>query len=137
MAPSEKINIPQKPPMVMVDYIVDITDQTTTTGFVIRPENIFCENGLFREPGLIENMAQSAAAGVGVKPGVVPGNAPLGFIGAIKNLKINDFPGIGDEITTSATVMHVVFDATIIQAEVRLNDRLLASCELKIFLIGN
>ncbi len=135
MASFEEINIPQKPPMVMVDRLVEIVDKTTVTSFRIRPDNVFCENGLFREPGLIENMAQTAAAGVGAKPGNSGEKAPLGFIGGIRNLKIDGFPKIGQEIITRVTVLHEVFDATIILGEVFLDERLIASCELKIFLI--
>ena len=137
MAPSEEINIPQKPPMVMVDRLLEIVDKTTVTTFLIREDNVFCENGVFREPGLIENMAQTAAAGVGAKPGNRGDKAPLGFIGGVRHLKIEDFPKVGQEITTRVTVLHEVFDATIIQGEVFLNDRLIAGCELKIFLINN
>jgi predicted hotdog family 3-hydroxylacyl-ACP dehydratase len=135
MASSEEINIPQKPPMVMVDRLVEVVDKTTVTSFLIREDNVFCENGMFREPGLIENMAQTAAAGVGAKPGNTPGNAPLGFIGGIRNLKIDGLPKAGQEIITRVTVLHEVFDATIVQGEIFLNDRLIAGCELKIFLI--
>jgi len=135
MASFEEINIPQKPPMVMVDRLVDIVDKTTVTSFLIGEDNVFCENGEFREPGLIENMAQTAAAGLGAKPGNSAGNAPLGFIGGIRNLKINGFPKVGQEIITRVTVLHEVFDATIVQGEVHLDDRLIAECELKIFLI--
>jgi 3-hydroxyacyl-[acyl-carrier-protein] dehydratase len=136
MASSEEINIPQKPPMVMVDRLVEIVDKTTVTAFLVREDNVFCENGLFREPGLIENMAQTAAAGVGAKPGNPAGKAPLGFIGGIRNLKIFGFPKAGQEIITRVTVLHEVFDATIVQGEIFLNDRLIAGCELKIFLIN-
>jgi predicted hotdog family 3-hydroxylacyl-ACP dehydratase len=137
MAPSEEINIPQKPPMVMVDRLVGIMDKTTVTSFLIREDNVFCEDGEFREPGLIENMAQTAAAGAGAKPENSGIKAPLGFIGGIRNLKIDGFPKAGEVITTRATVLHEVFDATIVQGEVYLDDRLIAGCELKIFLIRN
>ncbi|MCX6306878.1 MAG: 3-hydroxyacyl-ACP dehydratase [Bacteroidetes bacterium] len=136
MAPSEEINIPQKPPMVMVDRLVGIVDKTTETAFLVREDNVFCINGEFREPGLIENMAQTAAAGVGAKPGNSGGKAPLGFIGGIRNLKIDGFPRAGQEIITRVTVLHEVFDATIVQGEVFLEGRLIAGCELKIFLIN-
>jgi predicted hotdog family 3-hydroxylacyl-ACP dehydratase len=135
MASFEEINIPQKPPMVMVDRLVEIIDKTTVTAFLIRENNIFCENGEFREPGLIENMAQTAAAGVGSRPGISGGQAPVGFIGGIRNLRIDGFPKVGQEIVTRVTVMHEVYDATIAQGEVFLDDRLIAGCELKIFLI--
>ena len=136
MASSEEINIPQKPPMVMVDRILSIVENRTTTAFLIREDNIFCQDGFFREPGLIENMAQTAAAGVGSKPGVATGEPPMGFIGGIRNLKITGFPSVGEEITTTATLLHEVFDARIIQGEVLLNNELIASCELKIFLVN-
>ena len=121
--------------MVMVDRLVEVGNGTTVTAFLIREDNVFCEQGEFREPGLIENMAQTAAAGVGSKPGNSGGKAPLGFIGGIRNLKITGFPKVGQEITTHITVLHEVFEATIVQGEVFLGDRLIAGCELKIFLI--
>ncbi len=134
MASPEKINIPQKPPMVMVDRIADIKESMTTTAFLIREDNIFVEDGLFREPGLVENMAQSAAAATGANPGNEAAEARIGFIGSIRNLQIHDFPQTGDEILTTVTILHEVLDATIVQAEVRLSGRCLASCELRIFL---
>ena len=67
MALPQEINIPQKPPMVMVDRLTGVVDNVTTTNFLIRDDNIFCEKGEFREPGLIENMAQTAAAGTGAR----------------------------------------------------------------------
>jgi hypothetical protein len=82
-------------------------------------------------------MAQTAAAGAGTKPGIASGNAPMGFIGGIRNLKIQRFPKVGQEIRTCVTVLHEVFDATIVQGEVFLDDQQIASCELKIFLIKN
>jgi predicted hotdog family 3-hydroxylacyl-ACP dehydratase len=136
MASFEKVNIPQKPPMVMVDRLVDVVDKTTVTSFLIREDNVFCENGEFREPGLIENMAQTAAAGVGSKPGATGGDPPLGFIGGIRDLKIYAFPKVGQEITTTVTVEHEVFDATIVKGVVHLDGALIAECELKIFLIN-
>lgn len=137
MAPFEALNIPQKPPMVMVDRLIEVSGSTTMTSFVIRPENPFCEGGMFREPGLIENMAQTAAAGVGSKPGVAPGAPPLGFIGGLRNLKVHAFPKVGDEITTQVTVEHEVFDATVVQGTVFCHGQIMAECELKIFLIKN
>ncbi len=135
MASFEDIKIPQKPPMVMVDRLVEVADRTTVTRFLIREDNVFCENGEFREPGLIENMAQTAAAGVGSKPGNQEGAPPLGFIGGIRGLKIHSFPRVGQEITTAVTVEHEVFDATVVQGKIFLDGAVIAECELKIFLI--
>ena len=134
MALPQEINIPQKPPMVMVDRLTGVVENVTTTTFLIRDDNIFCENGELREPGLIENMAQTAAAGTGARTGDSSAEAPAGIIGGIRSLKISAFPKTGQEITTRITVLHHVFDATIALGEVFLEDQLIASCELKIFL---
>jgi predicted hotdog family 3-hydroxylacyl-ACP dehydratase len=120
--------------MVMIDRIVNVEGKTTTTALVIRKDNVFCEEGLFREPGIIENMAQTAAAGAGLKPGIKEGNARLGFIGGIRNLRIYALPKVGDELITRVTVEHEVFNATIVNGKIFLNDQTLAECELKIFL---
>ena len=133
MASPQEINIPQKPPMVMVDRVVKITGKTTETAFMVKEDNVFCEDGRFTEPGLIENMAQTAAAGAGAALADTGKEARRGFIGGIRNLKIFDLPAAGREIITRATVMHEVFDATVVQGEVFLDQRLIASCELKIF----
>lgn len=119
----------------MVDRLISVEQKTTVTALIIREDNVFCENGKFREPGLIENMAQTAAAGAGAKPDMAGKEASTGFIGGIRNLKIMEFPETGQEIVTKATVIHEVFDATIVLGEVFLEDRLIASCELKIFLV--
>ncbi|HMJ46203.1 MAG TPA: hypothetical protein VK498_02685, partial [Ferruginibacter sp.] len=57
--------IPQRPPFVMVDKILSSGESSTRTSFIIHEKNIFVENGKFREPGLVENIAQTAAAGAG------------------------------------------------------------------------
>jgi len=134
MAPSEEIRIPQKPPMVMVDRLILATPTETVTAFVIRPGNVFVENGRFTEPGLIENMAQTAAAGSGARQ--EPGSEPRkGFIGGIRDLVIRQLPATGDEILTRVKVEHTVMDASVVQAEVRLNNEMIASCGMKIFLM--
>jgi 3-hydroxyacyl-[acyl-carrier-protein] dehydratase len=133
MASPEKINIPQAPPMIMVDELLTAEGAVTETLFAIRPENVFVENGFFTEPGLIENMAQTAAAGAGAKPGEEGKKARTGFIGGIRNLKIHSLPATGDMIRTRVTLLHTVFEASVIRAEVFKEEILLAECEMKIF----
>lgn len=123
--------------MVMVDRLISITGQETTTSFLVREDNVFCEDGYLREPGLIENMAQTAAAGAGHKPGVESGKPPLGFIGGIRNLIIYQLPRIGTELTTRVRVEHEIFDATVVNGKIFSGETLIAECELKIFLIKN
>jgi predicted hotdog family 3-hydroxylacyl-ACP dehydratase len=128
--------IPQRQPMAMVGKLLYAEDKKTVTSLLLRPDNIFVENGFFTEPGLIENMAQTAAAGAGYlarSQGTEP--AP-GFIGGIRNLRILILPKAGEEITTEAVVEHEIFDATVVHAKVFVWGSVIAECELKIFLMN-
>lgn len=58
----------------------------------------------------------------------------IGVIGAIKNLRIFELPKVGDTITTTVKVVCEVLAITMVTAEVRCGDTLIASCEMKISL---
>jgi 3-hydroxyacyl-[acyl-carrier-protein] dehydratase len=132
--------IPQKPPIEMVDTLWENDDTTTISGFTIQPSNIFCENGFFTEPGIIENIAQTAALRAGytisvmANEGTLTGPPPVGYIAAIKNLTINQLPKVGSVLKTEILIKQIVFDITIIDAKTFCNGELIASCEMKIFL---
>lgn len=121
--------------MVMIDRLLHAEGPVTVTSFLVRSDNVFVDNGFLTEAGLMENMAQTAAAGVGNRPGVKEGEAPIGFIGGIRGLVIHAFPAAGDEINTEVRVEHTVFDASVIRATVALSGTVIAQCEMKIFLI--
>jgi 3-hydroxymyristoyl/3-hydroxydecanoyl-(acyl carrier protein) dehydratase len=126
--------IPQRPPIVMVDKLISVEEGKTTTGLSVQPDNIFVMDGIFREPGIIENIAQSAALGVGYTYRNNNEEVPLGFIGAIKNLVINFLPEVYSELTTEVTVEYQVMEATLIRGCVFSEGNLVAECEMKIFL---
>ena len=129
--------IPQRPPIVMVDKLISAADGRTVSGFTILADNIFVENGIMQEPGMVENVAQSAALGVGYMCSIKNEKVPLGFIGAVKNLKIYGLPAVGEELKTEIQVDYEVFEATLITGKVYCADKLLAQCEMKIFLKPN
>jgi|SRR3954462_9425991 len=132
--------IPQKSPIEMVDTLWQNDDSITISGFTIQPSNIFCEDGVFTEPGIIENIAQTAALRAGytisvmMKEGGLTGPPPVGYIAAIKNLTIHQLPKVGSVLKTEIFVKQIVFDITIIDAKTTCNDEVIASCEMKIFL---
>lgn len=131
--------IPQKPPIEMVDKLWLNNETTTISGFTIKENNIFCQDGFFHEPGIIENIAQTAALRVGYIVSLMEKNGekvnpPVGYIGAIKKLIIHQLPKIGAELRTEVKIEHVVFDVTLISGKTTLNGDLVAECEMKIFL---
>ena len=125
--------IPQKSPFVMVDVLLESNQQKSVSEFLITQDNIFCKEGFFHEPGLIENIAQTAALSAGYQAMKKNEAVEKGFIGAVKRLKIYKLPEVGDTLSTSVQVLNNVMNASIIKGEIKINDVLIAACELTIF----
>ena len=127
--------IPQRPPFVMIDKFNSLIDKGIESGFTIVPENILVVDGIFQESGLVENMAQTAAMYAGYTANKSNLPAPIGYIGALKNLKIYALPKVNERLSTSIKLKSEVMNIQIVEAEVRNEaQEILAECELRIFL---
>ncbi|MFY0253879.1 3-hydroxyacyl-ACP dehydratase [Chitinophaga sp. 30R24] len=125
--------IPQRAPIVMISGILAVEGPVTRTGFHIAPDNIFVENGVLTPPGLMENIAQTAAARIGYIAKQEQAPVPLGFIGAVKDLEIWELPPAGQMIETITEIGGEVFNATMVTGKVIFDGRVMAQCEMKIF----
>jgi len=126
--------IPQRPPFVMIDKLLSFSETTTTTGFSIKADNIFVENGTLKEPGLVENIAQTAAARAGYVSQTANKPVLVGYIGAVNNLQIFMLPKTGDELITEITIENQIFDVTLISGKITCNGQPVAQCNMKIFI---
>ena len=126
--------IPQRAPFVMVDKILSSDATKTSSSFIIKEGNVFLENGFFKEPGLLENIAQTAAARAGSISKIENKPVDVGYIGAVKNFKIFSLPTIGDELLTEITIENQIFDVTLISGKILCNNIEIAYCEMKIFI---
>lgn len=126
--------IPQRHPVVMVDKLLLSKHDRVISGFTILEDNIFCEDGHLSASGLIENIAQTAAAGVGYICKIENRKVPIGFIASVKDLKIIKLPAIGSDIRTELNVLNQIMDVTIVKGTVTFNDELMAECEMRIFI---
>ena len=119
----------------MIDQLISSDETSTRTGFQVRTDNIFIEGDTLAEPALAENIAQTAAARAGyiTKKENLP--VLVGYIGAIKDLEIFSLPKINDNLETEIIIKTQVFDVTLITGTVKCNGKLLAQCEMKIFII--
>ena len=126
--------IPQKLPFVMVDKLLSFDEKVTRTGFRIQADNIFVENGEFKEPGLVENIAQTAAARAGFISKTENKPVGVGYIGAVNSLQVYSLPKTGDELITEITIENQIFDVTLISGKVFCNEKIVAQCNMKIFI---
>lgn len=90
--------IPQRPPIVMVDSFFGFEENRSYSGLTVTTDNLFCEAGRLQEPGIIEHIAQSAAARIGFIYTRQGEKVPLGFIGSVDKLKIYNLPEGRNEI---------------------------------------
>ena len=128
--------IPQRPPFVMIGqfFAHAVDEKSSTSALKIAEANIFVENGTLAEPGLIENIAQTAAARIGYICKTENKPVPIGYIGAVQNLEIFSLPKINDEIKTEIAITNEIFNVTVISGKITCGGKLLAQCEMKIFI---
>ncbi|MFT4062315.1 MAG: 3-hydroxyacyl-ACP dehydratase [Edaphocola sp.] len=126
--------IPQGPPFEMIDTLLLSDGKLTRVSFTIPENNVLVQDGYFTEAGLLENMAQAAAAGTGYQAALTGAAPPVGFIGAVKNFEVKKLPPAGQTIITTATPLHQIMNARVIAAEVSLHGETIAQAEFKIFL---
>jgi predicted hotdog family 3-hydroxylacyl-ACP dehydratase len=126
--------IPQRHPFQLIDSLIDFEAWKGTSSFVVSAEHLLCNGIHLTEAGLIENIAQTAAAHAGYSSKLNNEPVMVGFIGGIKNLIIHELPKVGDVILTTIMIENRVMNALIITGQVMRNNACLASCEMKIFI---
>jgi len=126
--------IPQRKPFLLVDNIVNILNDSLVTSFMVDENHVLCKDGIFQESGIIENIAQSAAVMEGYNAVVHNKNIRLGFIGAVKCLEIYDKIISGSTLNTMVKEINDVIGVKIISGEVRVDNKLVAKCNMQIYL---
>ena len=93
--------------MLMVDEIVEISENGVECVFEIKADNVFVEKGFFNEAGLIENAAQACSSIVAqtfFEDKSKKSNV-IGFVSSIRKIVVHDRPPVGDIIYTHATLL--------------------------------
>lgn len=125
--------LPQQPPFVMIDKLLHFDKVNTVTSLEVKDENIFADGGELSSSGIIENIAQTCAARMGyINQYIYKENVKLGFIGSIKDLKIYRNPKVGETIVTSIEIIEEVFQLTLVHADVKVGNEIVAEAEMKI-----
>jgi len=126
--------IPQREPIIMIDKIVSHSDKKTSTSLTITETNIFVEENIFQSSGLIEHIAQSSAARMGMQIAEEGKKPLLGYIASIKNMMINRLPKVGETIMTEIIITNQINNIIVIKGESKVDNSVVSSCELKVFI---
>ena len=127
--------LPQQEPFVMVDNLIHFDEKKTCTRFTIRQTNLFVEADCLNACALAENIAQACAARLGyVNKYILKRSIQIGFIGAIRAMKVFDTPKVGDVLDTTIEVVEQIMDLTLVTATIKVGEKTLATAEMKIAL---
>ena len=124
--------IPQRPPFVMVDKLLSCDENGAQTTFCVNEENVLVVDGKFSEAGLMENIAQTAAARAGYMAKIENKLVEIGYIVSVRSLEIFELPGISDVLITDIKIKNKVFDMIVISGMVMHNNKVMAQCEMNI-----
>lgn len=124
--------IPHRKPFIMIDNLIRAGADGFESDFFIEKDNVLVRSGYFEEAGLIENIAQTCAAGFGFMDHENDGAPKIGFIGAVSKLEVFELPLIHSRINTVVVPTHQLGNIFLVKGENYCNGRKLLECEIKI-----
>jgi len=128
--------LPHREPMLMTDYILELTKEKVITSFEIKEDNIFAHDNVFVEAGLIENAAQTCSSILGQSFFENPETETkvIGFITNIKKIEIFTLPKVGNKIISKASLVSQFENICQIFCETFSDDELLIRAEITLFI---
>jgi 3-hydroxyacyl-[acyl-carrier-protein] dehydratase len=124
--------LPHRAPFVMVDSLVSVTAERFESEFEVADDNVLVANGAFSESGLLENIAQTCAAGFGYLDSKQGGQPKIGYIGAMSRVDVHALPPLATRIRTVVVPTHQLGNIVMISGKNYLDGQLLLECEMKI-----
>ena len=126
--------IPQRAPIMMVESFTYEDAQQCRSALAIASDNIFVdETGRMAEEGILEHIAQTAAAYVGKRRLDAGEEVNMGYIGDIKRCVISaPMPVVGDVLRTKMQIVSQVGNITMIAAETIVGGRTVVTCRMKL-----
>ncbi|MFK6999789.1 hypothetical protein V3470_02430 [Flavobacterium oreochromis] len=128
--------IPQKYPFVMIDKLIRYQEGNVIAGLTITVDNIFTQNNIFQESGLIEHMAQSVALYTGYQYFLKKESAPTGYIGSINGINILKLPELKEEIITEVVILQEFMGVTLVEITSTIDGQVIATGKMKTVIAG-
>jgi hypothetical protein len=116
----------------MIDNLLAAESDAFESDFWIQKDNIFVEGDYLLESALIENIAQTCAAGFGYQDSLSGGTPKVGFIGAVSKLQVFALPKVATRINTKVVITHQLGSIFLAKGENFQDGKLLLECEVKI-----
>ncbi|NQY30022.1 MAG: ABC transporter permease [Flavobacteriaceae bacterium] len=135
--------LPHREPFLMVDKVLELSEDFVVTSFYIKSTCILIEDNNFNEVGLIENAAQTCSSIVGKSyfdDDDIEGKGTklIGFISTIKKVSILNTPKVGETIITKASLKSrfdsEAYSISTLECVTYIKNKEIASCEMNLFI---
>ncbi|MFB2120380.1 3-hydroxyacyl-ACP dehydratase [Parapedobacter sp. 2B3] len=124
--------IPQQPPFVLVDTLIEYETNRIVSSFDIPHQHVLVDsNGVLAEAGVVEHFAQTIALHQGYDYSMRNLSPPVGYIGSIKNFEIHRLPHAGQTLSTTIYILQQLFGVTAVRGEVKCHGKLIATGEMR------
>jgi predicted hotdog family 3-hydroxylacyl-ACP dehydratase len=124
--------LPHRPPMGMLDRLIDSDAQGMRCAATIRPGNLFLRDGVLEPAALIEYMAQAMAAHVCLKSGSP--KPQMGYLVAVRDMEMPAVgPALGADLVIEVIEQGVMGDFASYDGKVIVDEKVVCQGNLKVF----
>lgn len=124
--------IPQRAPFILVDGILEHSANHIVSCFTIPASHLLVDKaGRLTEAGIIEHFAQTIALYEGYNYYLRQQQAPMGYIGTIKNLEIYRLPAAGQKLHTTIQILEQMMDITMVSGTVYAGETPVAAGDMR------
>ena len=127
--------IPQREPFLMIEKCEATEPSVAHTALSVTADNYFIlPDATMAETGLLEHIAQSAAALVGMQALQADSKPRIGLIGEVKHYTCHRRPTVGERVETTIRFGLSFGNVTLAEGECRVGQETIAQAQLKIFM---
>jgi predicted hotdog family 3-hydroxylacyl-ACP dehydratase len=124
--------IPQREPFIMIDNLLSATNDNYKSNFLIRSDNIFLRENKLEPYGLIENIAQTCAAGLAASMKSPANKSMDGFLASISRLEAHSWISVNDTVQTEIIKKFEFDNMYAFEGICYCDNELILKCEMKI-----
>ncbi len=125
-----QFELPQQPPFSMIDKVLHCDNEQTRCVYTPLSSNPMVIDDFFSPEGMIEMMAQCAAARASILSG---GNVRIGYIVTVRDFRCDAVVPAKTELTATLELVNEIMQFQVFQVAVAHASNVIAQAEIRIF----